>query len=273
MSDPLLRVHLEAGYGRQPVVEEIRFELGKGEALGLTGASGAGKSTLILAIMGLLSWRNGWARGEVLFEGRNLLGMKQREARRVLGNRLALVPQSPTSALNSAVSLRTHFEEAWRAHETGPACELRLRLDRLLSRLHLPSDQSFLARRPGQISVGQAQRVVLALALLHRPALVIADEPTSALDPGNRIEILDLLRQANHEDGTALLFISHDLISVLQLCHRMAVLHGGCIVESLPVLDMEAQATHPATLELLRSLPAPAEVLCRYSKVQVPVEG
>ena len=261
----VLSTHLDAGYGRQRILEGLHLDLRQGERMGLVGTSGAGKSTLVLALMGLLAWRNGWTKGEVLLEGRDILAMKEREARHVRGKRIALVPQSPTSALNSALSLRAHFEEAWKAHEsTGPA-KLKQRLKELMNQVHLPFDDRFLARKPGQVSVGQAQRVVIALALLHRPAVLIADEPTSALDPGTQIEILDLLRQANHDDGTALLYISHDLLSVLQLCENIAVLHKGRIAECVAVRQIGEKGRHPATLSLLRTLPAPPEVLRGYS--------
>jgi ABC-type dipeptide/oligopeptide/nickel transport system ATPase component len=133
-----------------------------------------------------------------------------------------------------------------------------------LEEVQLPAgDKDFLRRKPGQISVGQAQRVLIALALLHRPSILIADEPTSALDPVTQAEILRLLRQLNQRHGTALLYISHDLVSVLQLCGRLAVLHAGVVAECLPVALIE-QARHPATLALLRLLPAPVSALLAY---------
>jgi peptide/nickel transport system ATP-binding protein len=265
LSDAVLSVHLEAGYGSQRILDGVHFDLQRGERMGLVGSSGAGKSTLVLALMGLLAWRRGWTRGEVLLDGRDILAMKEREARHVRGKRVALVPQSPTSALNSALSLRAHFQEAWKAHESAGPARLTQRLNELMKQVHLPFDDRFLARKPGEVSVGQAQRVVLALALLHRPAVLIADEPTSALDPGTQMEIIDLLRQANHDDGTALLYISHDLLSVLQLCERMAVLHQGRIVECVTVSEIGEKACHPATLSLLRTLPAPPEILRAYT--------
>src|ERR1700737_2990395 len=191
--------------------------------------------------------------------------MTEKEVRRIRGKHLALVPQSPLSALDSALSLRTHFAEAWKAHENSSPSRLNLRLKELMEQVQLPTTDSFFARRPSEVSVGQAQRVVIALALLHRPAVLIADEPTSALDPGTQIEILDLLRQANHDDGTALLYISHDLLSVLQLCENIAVLHKGRIAECVAVRQIGEKGRHPATLSLLRTLPAPPEVLRGYS--------
>jgi ABC-type glutathione transport system ATPase component len=269
MSEPLMRVRLRAEYGKRCVLPDVRFDLGSGEALGLVGTSGAGKTTLVMSLLGLLPWRGGKVQGEVLIDGCNLLTMSAREARHIRGRKLALVPQSPMTALNGAVSLRSHFDEAWRAHETSGRKALESRLQQLMQEVQLPvDDDDFLRRKPGQISVGQAQRVLIALALLHRPSILIADEPTSALDPITQTEIVRLLRQLNRRHGTALLYISHDLVSVLQLCNRLAVLHGGTIAEYVHVNNMR-QAHHPATLSLLRSLPVPVDVLLAHAGLDV----
>jgi ABC-type glutathione transport system ATPase component len=264
MNAPVMRVRLRADYGERCVLKDVQFDLCAGEALGMIGTSGAGKTTLVMALLGLLPWRGGKATGEVLIDGVNLLTMPAGEARRMRGKQIALIPQSPMTALNAAVSLRSHFEEAWRAHESSGKKALEPRLRQLMNEVQLPAgDDSFLRRKPGQISVGQAQRVLIALALLHRPSILIADEPTSALDPVTQVEIVRLLRQLNRNNGTALLYISHDLVSVLQLSSRLAVLHSGVIAECLQVAQIE-QARHPATLSLLRSLPAPARVLLSH---------
>jgi peptide/nickel transport system ATP-binding protein len=214
VSQPLLQVRMQAGYGKGTVLEDVSFDLSPGDCLGLVGSSGAGKSTLVLALLGLLPWRQGWARGEVLLDGRNLLEMNEREARTLRGRRIALVPQSPMSALNPGLSLKTHFQEAWRAHRND-LDSLEYRIRSMLDAMQLPSDRAFLARKPDQISVGQAQRIVLSMALLHRPAVLIADEPTSALDPCTAGQTLQLLREMRAREGTALIYISHDLTSVL----------------------------------------------------------
>jgi peptide/nickel transport system ATP-binding protein len=269
MSAPMLQVHLRAEYGKRCVLSDVRFDLCAGEALGMVGTSGAGKTTLVMALLGLLPWRGGKTTGEVLIDGNNLLTMPAREARNIRGKRIALVPQSPMTALNSAVSLRSHFDEAWRAHESTGKKVLEERLRQLMREVQLPADDiGFLLRKPGQISVGQAQRVLIALALLHRPAILIADEPTSAMDPVTQAEIISLLRQLNRQNGTALLYISHDLLSELQLCDRLAVLHSGAIAECVPVAQID-RARHPATLSLLRSLPVPVEALLSHGNLSM----
>jgi ABC-type dipeptide/oligopeptide/nickel transport system ATPase component len=226
----------------------------------------------VQSLLGLLAWRGGRVTGEVMLAGRNLLKLSERELRKLRGRDVALIPQSPMTALNAAVSLQTHFNEAWRAHEKSGRAALAQRLHTLLADVQLPSDSEFLRRRPSQISVGQAQRVLIALALLHRPALIIADEPTSALDPVTQAQIVDLLKNLNRQHGATLLYISHDLISVLQLSHRIAVLDAGTIVEILPAAEI-GQARHAATLALLNALPVPPDVLLAYrdrSSMELP---
>lgn len=261
--EPLLRVALEAGYAGKPVLRGVHFELQSGEVLGLVGASGAGKSTLVLSLLGLLPWRGGRVTGEVVLQGHNLLALSERKLRALRGRKIALIPQSPMSALNPAISLQSHFNEAWRAHENDGGAALAARVQALLGEVQLPLSGEFLRRRPAQISVGQAQRVLIALALLHRPALLIADEPTSALDPVTQTQVVTMLRKLSRLHGATLLYVSHDLVTVLQLSDRIAVLDQGRIVETLPVSQI-GEARHPATQALLQTLPAPSHVLLSF---------
>ena len=259
----ILEVKLKASYGKKEVLRGIDFELSSGEVLGLVGSSGAGKSTLVLSLMGLLPWRGGKAQGEVNLDGENLLALPEKQMRKLRGRRISLVPQSPLSALNGALSLQSHFKAAWNAHRKADSYALSERLRLLLEAVHLPSDTDFLRRRPNEISVGQAQRVLIALALLHEPALLIADEPTSALDPLTQIQVVELLKELNRTLGTTMLYISHDLVSVIRLCDRVAIMDQGQIVETLPVGEL-ARAQHQATRSLLATLPVPPDVLLRY---------
>ncbi len=258
--EPVLRVRLHAGYGKVTVLDGVELDLHAGECLGLVGTSGAGKSTLVMALLGLLKWRRGWARGEVMLGGKNLLELSEREARRVRGKEIALVPQSPLSALNPALSLRAQFREAWKAHEASLG-GFQARVEELIRQVQLPEGAEFLDRKPGQISVGQAQRVVMAMALLHRPAVLIADEPTSALDPATQREVMDLLRLVRRQERTTLLYISHDLISVLELCESVAVLQGGRIAGRRSVAELGDGDLPPALESLLVTLPVPVTVL------------
>lgn len=251
----LLDLQLDAYYGSAPALSAVELSLAKGEVLGLVGASGSGKSTLSLALLGLLGHKRGRVTGRLVFQGRDLLGLSEREWRAIRGREIALVPQNPHGALNPVLRLRTHFEEAWRAHssESWPAREPKLLQQ--LAELELPADPAFLRRFPGEISTGQAQRVLIALALLHQPALVIADEPTSALDPLAAAETLNLFRRINTNHNVAMLYISHDLLSVAGLCHRVAILHAGRVVEIGATGQIFAQPREGYTQRLVAAIP------------------
>lgn len=251
MSD-LLRTRLTVHYPGKPLaLDAVEFAMDEGETLGLIGPSGSGKSTLGLALLGLIGLKGGQAEGEVWWRGRNLLALPEREWRRVRGREMALVPQSPVASLNPALTLGGHFTDAWRAHASGP---WRARALEALEAVTLPADDAFLKRYPGQLSVGQAQRLLVGLALLHRPALLIADEPTSALDSVTVAEILDLLRRVNRDHGTAILFISHDLMTVASFCQRVAILESGQLVEQGPTELLFGAPQHSATQRLLRAI-------------------
>ena len=160
--------------------------------------------------------------------------------------------------MNPALRIGTQLSEAWRAHANGTADGCRRCLRESLRSVSLPDDDEFLKRYPSQLSVGQAQRVLIAMAILHRPPLLIADEPTSALDPITQSEILALFSSLNRERDMAILYISHDLLSVASICHRVAILHDGEIVECANPDDVFNRPSHPYTQRLVASLPVAA---------------
>ena len=252
---PLLQVCCSAGYSAAPVLENLEFSVGEGEAFGLVGESGAGKSTVSLALLNLLRWTGGWVKGEVRYRGENLLAMREREVRRFRGKEIALVPQSPLASLNPALRLEAHFREAWTVHCRDPWPSACRRVRELLASVQLPSTDEFLKRYPRELSVGMAQRLVIALALLHRPSLVIADEPTSALDPVTQAEILKLFAEINAR-GSALLYISHDLPSVATLCARVAILERGRVVEQGLSQEIFRRPEHPYAQRLVQAVAA-----------------
>jgi ABC-type glutathione transport system ATPase component len=232
MKQPLLALRISVDYASKPrAIDDVAFEIAEGEIFGLAGESGSGKSTITLAILRLLDMHGGRVHGEICFEGHDLMRYREREMRRVRGREISLVMQSPTEALNPALRLETHLREAWCVHSSTPWRDARPAARALLRQLGLPGDDAFLRRHPLQLSVGQAQRLIVAMAVLHRPKLILADEPTSALDPASRDECLSLFRQINREFGSAILFISHDLPSMNALCGRIAVLRDGKLVE------------------------------------------
>src|ERR1700690_478973 len=229
----LLSLRLSVDYpGKTGVLRELSLDIGRQEILGLVGQSGCGKSTLALAILNLLYLKKGQAQGSIHFNGRDLMALSEREVRSLRGKEIGLILQSPMSSLNPALRIGTQLEEAWRVHQRGSRDECQKALREGLENVSLPGEQDFLRRYPSQLSVGQAQRVLIAMAVLHRPALLIADEPTSALDMITQSEILGLFAQLNRELNMSILFISHDLLAVSSLCHRIAILKTGELVES-----------------------------------------
>jgi ABC-type dipeptide/oligopeptide/nickel transport system ATPase component len=253
-SDVLLSARVTVRYGEKaPVLREVQLEIRRGEVLGLIGQSGSGKSTLAMTLLGLLDGKKTDAVGPIEFEGRNLFSLREREWRELRGRRIALVLQSPLSSLNPALKIRTQLKEAWRAHATAGDEHSAIRA--ALESVSLPSTDDFLRKYPSQMSVGQAQRVLIAMAVLHRPALLIADEATSALDVITQSEILALFRELNRTTGMSILYISHDLASVAGICDRIAILHEGQIVETGTTQHVLTQPQHEYTRRLMAAMP------------------
>ena len=253
----LLSTRFSVGYQDKPrVLRDVILEMRRGEILGLVGQSGSGKSTLALAILGLLYGKSARIEGSIDFQGNDLLKMPERELRKLRGRSLGLVLQSPLSSLNPALKIRTQLREAWRAHANGSRTDCEAAIRSSLTSVSLPADEEFLRRRPSQLSVGQAQRVLIAMTIMHHPALLIADEATSALDVITQSEILALFAKLNREMGMAILYISHDLPSVAGICHRIAILHEGQIVECGATERIFTDPQHPYTGRLIAALPA-----------------
>lgn len=251
----LLEVNLNVDYpGRAGALRDLQFSMNPGEIVGLVGESGSGKSTLALALLNLLDSKSARVQGSILFEGQDLLKLNERTLRTVRGRRLSLVLQSPMTALNPMLRIGSHFKEAWGAHSPQRDQWKPASLS-LLSRVCLPSDEAFLRKLPREISVGQAQRVLIAMALLHSPPLIIADEPTSALDVITQAETLKLFRELNRDLGTAMLIISHDLLSISTTCSRVAIMQTGRIVESGSVRQIFTNPRHPYTQRLISAIP------------------
>lgn len=253
---PLLFARFSVDYRSKPgVLRNIALEIHPGEIVGLVGESGSGKSTLALTLLQLLHLRGAKVEGEIIFQGENLLEKTDGQLRAMRGRQMSIVLQSPLTALNPALRIGTQLREAWRAHAKGTKEECILAVRSALRSVSLPDDDEFLRRHPSQLSVGQGQRVIIAMAILHRPALLIADEPTSALDTITQAEILALFTRLNRQLNVAILYISHDLLSVRVLCHRMAILRDGEIVESGTPEAIFGSPRHPYTQKLIAALP------------------
>ncbi len=252
----VLSAQVSVRYGEKaPVLRNVELEIRSGEVLGLVGQSGSGKSTLAMAILGLLDRKRTTIEGVVEFEGLDLLKLRERELREFRGRKIALVLQSPLSSLNPALKIRTQLKETWRAHVSGTTDECDKAIRSALDSVSLPSTDDFLRKYPSQMSVGQAQRVLIAMAVIHRPALLIADEATSALDVITQSEILKLFRRLNRDFGMALLYISHDLASVAEICDRIAILHEGQVAESGSAAQVLIDPQHEYTQRLIAAMP------------------
>jgi ABC-type glutathione transport system ATPase component len=254
--DVLLAARVSVRYGdKPPVLRDVEFEIRRGEVLGLVGQSGSGKSTLAMAILGLLDRKRVQAEGAIALDGCDLLTLRERELRGLRGRKIALVLQSPLSSLNPALKIRTQLNEAWRAHATGATADCDSAIRAALESVSLPSNNEFLRKYPSQMSVGQAQRVLIAMAVMHRPSLLIADEATSALDVITQSEILALFRELNRSSGMSILYISHDLASVAGICDRIAILHEGQIVETGTTQQVLTSPRHEYTQRLMAAMP------------------
>lgn len=253
---PLLSARFSVRYGNKPpVLREVEIAIQPGEVLGLVGQSGSGKSTLAMAILGLLDKKRSRSEGTIKFQDADLLQQSERELRGLRGRAISLVLQSPLASLNPELKIRTQLKEAWRAHASGTAADCANAIRNCLESVSLPSHDEFQRKYPSQMSVGQAQRVLIAMAIMHRPALLIADEATSALDVITQAEILALFRELNRSTGMAILYISHDLASVAGICDRIAILDHGAIVECGTAAQIFSHPKHEYTQQLMAALP------------------
>src|SRR6202051_705816 len=251
----LLSARLSVRYAEKPVLRDVQLQIRCGEVMGLVSQRGSGKSTLAMAILGLLEKKQARPEGSIQFQGSDLLQLSERELRALRGRSVALVLQSPLSSLNPALKIRTQLREAWRAHASGTGADCANAIRSSLQSVSLPADDEFLRKYPSQMSVGQAQRVLIAMAVMHRPALLIADEATSALDVITQSEILALFRALNRSTGMAILYISHDLASVAGICDRIAILHQGEIVECGTTEQIFLNPRHAYTQRLMAAMP------------------
>ncbi len=242
--------------GALRAVDGVSFNLRHGETLGLVGESGSGKTMTSLALLRLLeSPPAEIPAGSVIFEGRDLLQLPEREMADLRGSRLSMVFQEPMTSLNPIMTIGRQIDEPLIRHLGLSARAARARTRELLGFVGIPRPDKAAASYPHQFSGGMRQRAMIAIALACRPSVLIADEPTTALDVTIQAQILDLLQQLQREMGTAILLITHDLAVIAETAHRVAVMYAGRIVETGPVETLFAAPLHPYTEGLLRSIP------------------
>jgi peptide/nickel transport system ATP-binding protein len=245
----------EGGYIR--VVDEISFEVAAGRTLGLVGESGCGKTVSALAVMGLLPRPAGvFEGGRVLLDGQDLAKASHETMRIVRGQQIGMIFQEPMTALNPVQRIGRQLFEALTLYERGLGkAELERRAVTLLEQVGIPAPAQRLREYSHQLSGGMRQRVMIAMALAGRPHLLIADEPTTALDVTVQAQILDLLRALQAERGMSMIFITHDLGVVAELCDEVIVMYAGRIAERASVEQLFRAPRHPYTLGLIRSIP------------------
>ncbi|MBV9579958.1 MAG: ABC transporter ATP-binding protein [Chloroflexi bacterium] len=254
MRDVLQVENLTVRVGHLDIIHGISFALAAGQRTGLIGESGSGKTLSALAIMGLLP--DGLsATGHVLYQGRNLLELDERDLCRLRGDRLAMIFQEPMTALNPVMKIRDQVAEPLRIHRGLRARDAQAAALDALRRVHIPDAQEKLHAYPHQLSGGQRQRAMIAMATACSPELLIADEPTTALDVTVQAQILELLVELVEEEGASLLLITHDLPVVANVCQQVLVLYGGYIVEEGDVDSVFGRPSHPYTRALLDAIP------------------
>jgi len=261
MNQPLLSVqnlstffHTETGVARS--VEGVSFDIGAGETLGIVGESGCGKSVTALSILRLIQQPGRIEAGSrIEFEGKDLVTLDDAGMRDIRGNRISMIFQEPMSALNPVFTVGDQVAEVARVHANGSRREAWNHAVEMLKLTGIPSAEERAKQYPHQLSGGMRQRVLIAMALMMKPALVIADEPTTALDVTIQAQILDLLRDLQTKFGTSILMITHDLGVIAETASRVLVMYGGEIVEEADVGVLFASAHHPYTEGLMNAMP------------------
>lgn len=252
-----LKTSFMTGGGEVQAVRGISLHVNRGECVGVVGESGSGKSVTFLSVLQLLASTGKIVDGEILFEGQDLARMTRKQLRTVRGNQIAMVFQDPMSSLNPLIPVGKQVGEMlWSHNRSMTQAQREQRTVELFSMVRIPEPEKRLKSYPHEFSGGMRQRVMIAMALACRPRLLIADEPTTALDVSIQDQILKLLRRLQSESDMSILFITHDLGVVAELCSRVIVMYGGLIMEEAPIDDIFERPMHPYTQGLLASIPS-----------------
>jgi len=250
-----LRVEFWTQRGTVYAVNGVSFEIAAGETLGIVGESGSGKSVTALAVLGILARSGRVTGGRAVFEGRDLIGLGDRELRRIRGRDVAMIFQDPMTSLNPVLTIGRQIRESLETHLGLDRKQSEARVVELLEQVGIPKARDRAGDYPHQFSGGMRQRAMIAMALACEPKLLIADEPTTALDVTIQAQILDLLRSVIAERDTALVLITHDLGVVAGMCERVHVMYAGMVVEAGSAEAVFATPRHPYTFGLLQSVP------------------
>jgi peptide/nickel transport system ATP-binding protein len=239
----------------EPILRNVSLDLEAGETLGLVGESGAGKSTIAKALLGVLPRTVRITQGEILFEGRDLRTAPRRETRAIFGDAIALVPQDPMTALNPGRRIEAQLTDGLRLRRGMSARDAHKRALELLAEVHIQDPERVLRSHPHQLSGGMRQRVLIAAAFALEPKIIVADEPTTALDVTVQKQILRLIRQMQDAHRIAVIFVTHDLGVVAQICDRVALMFAGAVIESGTTADILSAPRHAYTRALIAAGP------------------
>lgn len=250
-----LSVRFKSDRGLVRAVDEISFDIERGQVFGLAGESGCGKSTTALSIIRLVEGPNTSVEGKILLHSEDLLEKSDEEIRRIRGNKIAMIFQDPTAALNPVLTVEEQIGEAIRLHQNAKGDEERAKVADILKEVGIPDVGKAMQSYPHELSTGMRQRVMIAMALSCHPALLIADEPTSSLDVTTQAQVLDLMRGLVEKFEASLLLITHDLGVIAEMCNVVAVMYAGKIVELADVTTLFTHCMHPYTQGLLGSIP------------------
>lgn len=242
-------------YGKNISVDHIHFHVDEGEVVCIVGESGCGKSVTSLSIMGLLGRGGAVSDGSVLFDGKNLLSMKEKELDQLRGNEITMIFQDPLTSLNPVFTVGSQITESIRTHMHLPQKEAAARAEKLLTKVGMPDARGTMKKYPHTLSGGMRQRVMIAMALSCNPRLLIADEPTTALDVTIQAQIMELLAKLQKETGMSMILITHDIGLVANMADRVLVMYAGQIIEEALVQELFENPVHPYTRALLGTVP------------------
>ena len=251
-----LTTSFSADYGETVSVDHISFYVDEGETVCIVGESGCGKSVTSLSIMGLLGRGGAVTDGSVLFDGKNLLDLSEKELDEIRGNRMSMIFQDPLTSLNPVFTIGNQITESIRTHMHLDKQEAAARAEKILSQVGMPDAHAAMKKYPHTLSGGMRQRAMIAMALCCNPALLIADEPTTALDVTIQAQIMSLLKKLKKEIGMSLILITHDIGLVASMADRVLVMYAGQIIEEAPVKELFASPHHPYTRALLATVPS-----------------
>lgn len=251
-----LKTSFMTGNGEVQAVRGVSFSVRKGEILGIVGESGSGKSVTSMSILRLLADTARIKEGSIVFEGEDLTKISRKQIRKIRGEKISMIFQDPMSSLNPLIPVGRQVSEMIREHHPEKSKDaLKKEVLELFSRVRIPEPEKRYKSFPHEFSGGMRQRVMIAMALANKPDLLIADEPTTALDVTIQDQILRQLKELEKEYGTSIIFITHDLGVVAELCDRVIVMYGGLVMEEAGIDDIFEHPGHPYTMGLLASMP------------------